>query len=147
MATTVSSLLLKTSFADARLPSATCAPSCVAAMVVRKPVHLFLDELPGRRRTWPVSYLRWHHQKVLTTKSMDRRGHLAHEHDSGCTNGQREVLRPLNMSASNGKWINGLQFSSLFWCRHKQVPYWHNPLAYVECFGQFTCDREQFPED
>ncbi|XP_071684225.1 uncharacterized protein [Lolium perenne] len=40
---------------------------------------------------------------------------------------QFEVFRPLNMSASNGKWINGLQFSSLFWCWYKQVPYWHNP--------------------
>ncbi|PKA64503.1 Protein GIGANTEA [Apostasia shenzhenica] len=50
------------------------------------------------------------------------------------------------MSASCQKWIDGLQFSSLFWPppqdeqqRQAQI------LAYVEYFGQFT--SEQFPED
>uniref|UniRef100_A0ACD5VMQ8 Uncharacterized protein n=1 Tax=Avena sativa TaxID=4498 RepID=A0ACD5VMQ8_AVESA len=52
------------------------------------------------------------------------------------------------MSASNGKWIDGLQFSSLFWppphdAQQKQA----QTLAYVEYFGQFTSDSEQFPED
>ncbi|XP_073000251.1 protein GIGANTEA [Typha latifolia] len=50
------------------------------------------------------------------------------------------------MSASCEKWIDGLQFSSLFWPppqdeqqRQAQI------MAYVEYFGQFT--SEQFPED
>ncbi|URE21715.1 gigantea [Musa troglodytarum] len=50
------------------------------------------------------------------------------------------------MSVSNEKWIDGLQFSSLFWPppqdekqRQAQV------LAYVEYFSQFT--SEEFPED
>ncbi|CAL9771742.1 unnamed protein product [Musa acuminata subsp. burmannicoides] len=50
------------------------------------------------------------------------------------------------MSISNEKWIDGLQFSSLFWPppedenqRQAQV------LAYVEYFSQFT--TEEFPED
>ncbi|CAL9102019.1 unnamed protein product [Musa textilis] len=50
------------------------------------------------------------------------------------------------MSVSNEKWIDGLQFSSLFWPppqdekqRQAQV------LAYVEYFSQFTA--EEFPED
>uniref|UniRef100_A0A6V7QQG3 Protein GIGANTEA n=1 Tax=Ananas comosus var. bracteatus TaxID=296719 RepID=A0A6V7QQG3_ANACO len=50
------------------------------------------------------------------------------------------------MSASCEKWIDGLQFSSLFWPppqdelqRQGQI------MAYVEYFGQFT--SEQFPED
>ncbi|XP_062206500.1 protein GIGANTEA [Phragmites australis] len=52
------------------------------------------------------------------------------------------------MSASNEKWIDGLQFSSLFWppphdVQQKQAQI----LAYVEYFGQFTADSEQFPED
>ena len=52
------------------------------------------------------------------------------------------------MSASNEKWIDGLQFSSLFWpppqdSQQKQAQI----LAYVEYFGQFTADSEQFPED
>ncbi|KAK1645784.1 hypothetical protein QYE76_063589 [Lolium multiflorum] len=62
---------------------------------------------------------------------------------SGSSSFPQWVFRPLNMSASNGKWINGLQFSSLFWCWYKQA----QPLAYVECFGQFTCGREQCQED
>jgi len=52
------------------------------------------------------------------------------------------------MSVSNGKWIDGLQYSSLFWppphdTQQKQAQI----LAYVEYFGQFTSDSEQFPED
>ncbi|KAG8045893.1 hypothetical protein GUJ93_ZPchr0008g12975 [Zizania palustris] len=52
------------------------------------------------------------------------------------------------MSTSNEKWIDGLQFSSLFWpppqdVQQKQAQI----LAYVEYFGQFTADSEQFPED
>ncbi|CAD5187957.1 unnamed protein product [Musa acuminata subsp. malaccensis] len=50
------------------------------------------------------------------------------------------------MAVSNEKWIDGLQFSSLFWPppqdetqRQAQV------LAYVEYFSQFT--SEEFPED
>uniref|UniRef100_A0A1D1XQ06 Protein GIGANTEA n=1 Tax=Anthurium amnicola TaxID=1678845 RepID=A0A1D1XQ06_9ARAE len=50
------------------------------------------------------------------------------------------------MSSSSEKWIDGLQFSSLFWPppqdeqqRQAQI------VAYVEYFGQFT--SEQFPED
>ncbi|XP_010535090.1 PREDICTED: protein GIGANTEA [Tarenaya hassleriana] len=50
------------------------------------------------------------------------------------------------MASSSEKWIDGLQFSSLFWPppqdpqqRQDQV------IAYVEYFGQFT--SEQFPED
>lgn len=59
-----------------------------------------------------------------------------------------EALKLPSMSASNGKWIDGLQFSSLFWppphdAQQKQAQI----LAYVEYFGQFTSDSEQFPED
>jgi len=84
------------------------------------------------------------------------------------------------MSDSNVKWIDGLQFSSLYWpppqdVEQKKVSFlllefcclcynFHDTwcrsqtplvfsclkaqiLAYVEYFGQFTADSEQFPED
>ncbi|GJN32214.1 hypothetical protein PR202_gb20702 [Eleusine coracana subsp. coracana] len=52
------------------------------------------------------------------------------------------------MSASNEKWINGLQFSSLFWPPPQDLQQKQAQIsAYVEYFGQFTADSEQFPED
>ncbi|TVU21497.1 hypothetical protein EJB05_31134 [Eragrostis curvula] len=52
------------------------------------------------------------------------------------------------MSASNEKWIDGLQFSSLFWPPPHDVQQKQAQIsAYVEYFGQFTADSEQFPED
>uniref|UniRef100_A0A0D9UXK8 Gigantea n=1 Tax=Leersia perrieri TaxID=77586 RepID=A0A0D9UXK8_9ORYZ len=80
-----------------------------------------------------------------------------------------QALELPSMSASNEKWIDGLQFSSLFWpppqdAQQKQNWYMFKIpdtewtlghisslkaqiLAYVEYFGQFTADSEQFPED
>ncbi|WVZ72578.1 hypothetical protein U9M48_021013 [Paspalum notatum var. saurae] len=52
------------------------------------------------------------------------------------------------MSASNEKWIDGLQFTSLFCPPPQDVEQKQAQiLAYVEFFGQFTADSEQFPED
>ncbi|KAF8705782.1 hypothetical protein HU200_030987 [Digitaria exilis] len=52
------------------------------------------------------------------------------------------------MSASNEKWIDGLQFTSLFCPPPQDVEQKKAQiLAYVEFFGQFTADSEQFPED
>ncbi|XP_008786528.2 protein GIGANTEA-like [Phoenix dactylifera] len=50
------------------------------------------------------------------------------------------------MSISYGKWIDGLQFSSLLWPPpHDEQQRQAQITAYVEYFGQFT--SEQFPED
>ncbi|KAJ3694141.1 hypothetical protein LUZ60_009621 [Juncus effusus] len=50
------------------------------------------------------------------------------------------------MTESNAKWIDGLQFSSLFWPPPQDEPQRQaQVLAYVEYFGQFT--SENFPDD
>ncbi|ONM29305.1 gigantea2 [Zea mays] len=52
------------------------------------------------------------------------------------------------MSESNVKWIDGLHFTSLYWPPPQDVEQKQAQiLAYVEYFGQFTADSEQFPED
>ncbi|KAK1312610.1 Protein GIGANTEA [Acorus calamus] len=50
------------------------------------------------------------------------------------------------MSVSNERWIDGLQFSSLFWPPPQDSQQRKGQtMAYVEFFGQFTSER--FPED
>ncbi|KAK1299145.1 Protein GIGANTEA [Acorus calamus] len=50
------------------------------------------------------------------------------------------------MSVSNERWIDGLQFSSLFWPPPQDSQQREGQtMAYVEFFGQFTSER--FPED
>ncbi|XP_040995737.1 protein GIGANTEA-like isoform X1 [Juglans microcarpa x Juglans regia] len=50
------------------------------------------------------------------------------------------------MAGSCGRWIDGLQFSSLFWPPPQDAQQRKAQItAYVEYFGQFT--SEQFPED
>nr|CAB3475984.1 unnamed protein product [Digitaria exilis] len=59
-----------------------------------------------------------------------------------------QALELPGMSASNEKWIDGLQFTSLFCPPPQDVEQKKAQiLAYVEFFGQFTADSEQFPED
>lgn len=50
------------------------------------------------------------------------------------------------MASSSERWIDGLQFSSLFWPPPQDAQQRKAQItAYVEYFGQFT--SEQFPDD
>ncbi len=50
------------------------------------------------------------------------------------------------MATSSERWIDGLQFSSLFWPPPQDAQQRKAQItAYVDYFGQFT--SEQFPED